>query len=177
MKLSKNELTQYFCFLLTHIFPYCYKKSFTDLRFHPIYPNYHWWKNPIPEILMKLYIFNITNSEEFIAGRDKTLKLQEIGPIIFVEETKHTDIVFHEENSTMSYTVNRRLIFKEDANVKGILNQTIIVTNMVLSGASFVSNKFLLKRTYNILLRTHGSKPIVSTTIYNYCFNLTDPVL
>jgi scavenger receptor class B, member 1 len=141
------------------------------------YPNFKWWQNPEPEILLNVYLFNITNSEDFIAGKDQKLKLQEIGPIVFQELAKNTDVVWHDENSTMSYTVTRRLVFKESANIEGILNQTIFAPNMALSAASYISNSFFLRRTFNVLLKSYSTSPVVSSTIYNYLFNLTDPVL
>lgn len=148
------------------------------LQMSTIYPSFFWWKNPEPEVLLNVYIFNITNSVEFIAGRDKKLKLQEIGPITFQEILEHKDIVFHNENSTMSYTVTRRIVFKESANIKGILNETVIVPNMAsLSGCSYVANNFFLRNSFNTLLILYGTRPVVNTTIYNYFFNLTDPVL
>jgi hypothetical protein len=147
------------------------------MKFLPIYPNFIWWKNPIPEVLLKVYVFNITNADDFIAGRDKKLKLQEIGPIVFQEIAQNDDIKFHNENSTMSYTVSRRIVFKESANIDGILNQTIVVPNMALSGASFVSNNFFLKRSFNVLMKAYRTSPVISASIYNYFFNLTDPVL
>lgn len=96
------------------------------MRMHTIYPSYFWWKHPEPEVLFKVFVFNITNSDEYIAGSDAKLKLREIGPITFQEILEHSDVAFHDENSTMSYTVTRRLVFKESANIKGILNQTVI---------------------------------------------------
>ena len=148
------------------------------MQMSTFYPSYFWWKNPEPEVLLKVYIFNITNSEEFIAGRDKKLKLQEIGPITFQEILEHKDIVFHNENSTLSYTVTRRIVFRESANVDGILNQTVIVPNMAsLSGSSHVADNFFLRNSFNAILSLYGTRPVVKTTIYNYFFNLTDPVL
>lgn len=148
------------------------------MRMYPIYPSFFWWKDPEPEILLKVFIFNITNSDEYIAGSDEKLKLQEIGPITFQEILEHSDIVFHDENSTMSYTVTRQIVFKESANIKGILNQTVIVPNMAsLAGASYVADNFFLRSSFNTLLRLYGTRPVVNTTIYNYFFNLSDPVL
>lgn len=144
----------------------------------PIYPSFFWWKTPEPEVLLKAYIFNITNSAEFIAGTDTKLKLQEVGPITFQEVLEHSDIVFHSENSTMSYTVSRRIVYKESANIKGVLNQTIIVPNMAsLSGCSTVADNFILRNSFNTLMILYGTSPVVNTTIYNYFFNLSDPIL
>ncbi|XP_070499798.1 lysosome membrane protein 2-like isoform X1 [Chironomus tepperi] len=163
--------------LLTTYFPLSEHSLNENLKFSPLFPQFHLWKNPVPEVLLKVYIFNITNAEDFIAGKDEKLKLQEIGPIIFQETLEHKDIQFHDENSTMSYTVSRQIIFKESANLKGILNETVYVVNMALSAASYINKSFFMRRSYNILLRTLQTKPVVSTTIYNYFFNMTDPIL
>jgi hypothetical protein len=151
--------------------------SLLDLGWSTIYPNFGWWKDPIPEVLLNVYLFNITNHEDFIAGRDEKLKLQEIGPITFREVTRHKDIEFHKGNSTMSYTVTRQIFFKESANAKGILNETIFMPNMPLSAASYVSDNLLVWPTLKFLLFIHKTEPVVKTTVYNYFFNLTDPVL
>jgi scavenger receptor class B, member 1 len=149
------------------------------LRMSPLYPSYFWWKDPEPEVLLKVFVFNITNSADFIAGRDSKLKLQEIGPITFQEILEHTDVVIHEENSTLSYTVGRRIVFKESANIKDILNQTVFVANMAaLSGCTYVAKDNVFKRMgYNALLNFYSTQPVIETTIYNYFFNLTDPIL
>lgn len=37
------------------------------------------WTEPPYAVYIKAYIFNVTNGEEFLAGREK-LKLQQLGP-------------------------------------------------------------------------------------------------
>lgn len=46
-------------------------------------PAYEWWKNPPDEVLLRVYLFNVTNSERFEHGLDSKLELNEIGPIVF----------------------------------------------------------------------------------------------
>jgi len=46
-------------------------------------PAYEWWKNPPDEVLLRVYLFNVTNSEQFENGIDSKLELNEIGPIVF----------------------------------------------------------------------------------------------
>lgn len=53
------------------------------LRMTPGLPPYAWWKVPPDEVLLKFYVFNITNIEQFTNGTDTKLKIQEIGPIIY----------------------------------------------------------------------------------------------
>lgn len=40
------------------------------------------WKKPPINVYLKLYIFNITNKDEFLNGEEK-LKVQEIGPYVY----------------------------------------------------------------------------------------------
>lgn len=46
-------------------------------------PAFDWWFDPPEEVLLKAYLFNITNSEEFMNGTDSKLKVDEVGPIIY----------------------------------------------------------------------------------------------
>lgn len=46
------------------------------------------WADPPENILTKVYVFNITNSEQFLNGTDNDLHLQEVGPIV------HRQVIF-----------------------------------------------------------------------------------
>jgi hypothetical protein len=53
------------------------------LRMTPGFPPYEWWKNPPDEVLIRAYVFNVTNVEEFLNNTDTKLNMEEIGPIVF----------------------------------------------------------------------------------------------
>lgn len=99
------------------------------LRMRPGLPAYEFWKNPEPEVIVKMHVFNITNSDGFLNGTDSKIKLEEVGPIVYREILRHTDVVFN-GNSTLSYTATKTLVYKHESNRPGILNETIIVPNM-----------------------------------------------
>ena len=44
------------------------------------------WKNPPLKPTLEVFIFNVTNSEEFLAGKEK-LNVQEIGPYVYSAPT------------------------------------------------------------------------------------------
>lgn len=99
------------------------------LLMRPGLPAYEFWKNPEPEVIVKMHVFNITNADDFLQGRDSKIKLGEVGPIVYREILRHTDVVFN-ENSTLSYTATKTLVYKDEANQPGILNETILIPNM-----------------------------------------------
>lgn len=41
------------------------------------------WRKPEAQVYLKVYIFNITNHEEFLSGIDPKLKFQEVGPYVY----------------------------------------------------------------------------------------------
>ena len=49
----------------------------------PGLPPFDWWKVPPDEVYLRVYVFNITNGDEFLRGEAEKLKVQEIGPFIF----------------------------------------------------------------------------------------------
>lgn len=46
-----------------------------------------WREIPIP-IYMECFLFNITNVDELIAGKNVTMQVQELGPFVFREINK-----------------------------------------------------------------------------------------
>lgn len=41
------------------------------------------WKTPQAAVYVKVYIFNVTNHEDFLAGIDEKLRFQEVGPYVY----------------------------------------------------------------------------------------------
>jgi len=44
---------------------------------------FNMWKTPAADVYLKIYIFNVTNSDDFLSGRDKKLRFQEVGPYVY----------------------------------------------------------------------------------------------
>lgn len=99
------------------------------LKMQPGLPPFEWWLKPPPEVRLRVFIFIVENADKFLEGTEK-LKLKEFGPIIYRENLHHKDVVFHDENSTLTYTAVREAEFIEEANIPGILNKTILVPNL-----------------------------------------------
>ncbi|GLH03171.1 scavenger receptor class B member 1-like, partial [Gryllus bimaculatus] len=132
------------------------------LKMRPGLPAYDWWVTP-PPVLTSLYIFNVTNSHQFLSGEDDMLQLQEIGPVVYLELLIHKNVTFH-PNGTLTYVGHRELVFQPNLT-KVDINASLVVPNLsVLIGLS-------------VLLRRLHSEPFSHITVYDYLWNYKDPLL
>ncbi|EEB19358.1 scavenger receptor class B member, putative [Pediculus humanus corporis] len=144
----------------------------------PGLPPYDWWKDPPDEVLLKVYVFNVTNSNEYSEGRDDYLRVEEIGPFVFREKLKHTNVTFN-NNDTMTYTAHRSAIFLPELSGNLSLDVKLIVPNLpLLGGASFLSKySFLTKLGFNLILRRLNTNPFIEINANDYMWNWTDPLV
>ncbi|KAK9506452.1 hypothetical protein O3M35_008390 [Rhynocoris fuscipes] len=140
-------------------------------------PAYDWWQSPPDEVLLKAHVFNVTNSEDFMRGRNDKLIIKEVGPYIFREKLYHTNVTFN-DNGTLTYTATRKVIFLPEMNTLS-LNETIIAPNLaVLAASSYLYDApFITKMAFNMILNRFNSEPFVPISVYDYFWNFTDPVL
>lgn len=52
------------------------------LRFSEGSEGFELWRQPPVDVFLKVYLYNITNKEKFLAGEEK-LKVQEVGPYVY----------------------------------------------------------------------------------------------
>ncbi|XP_018567424.1 scavenger receptor class B member 1-like isoform X2 [Anoplophora glabripennis] len=152
---------------------------FMDQRIQmtPGLPPYEWWFDPPEEVILKIYLFNVTNSEEFLNGTDSKLKLDEVGPVIYREKLTHSNPIFN-ENGTFTYTANRTAIYLPELNTID-LNSTIVMPNLgvlLIPGFLYDASVFT-KIGVNLMMSSLNSHPFIKTTIHNYLWNITDPLL
>uniref|UniRef100_A0A146KWQ3 Scavenger receptor class B member 1 n=1 Tax=Lygus hesperus TaxID=30085 RepID=A0A146KWQ3_LYGHE len=139
-------------------------------------PAYDWWRVPPDEVMLRVYAFNYTNTEEFMNGQADKLKVQELGPYIFMEKLYHENPVFH-DNGTMTYTAIRKAIYLPERNTLP-LNDSIIAPNLaLLAAASFLSDAaYIAKFGFKMLASQKKSQPFVKTNIWDYFWNVSDPL-
>ena len=46
------------------------------------------WANPPVVPRMKIYVYNVTNADDFLAGRDKKARVEELGPFTYAARQK-----------------------------------------------------------------------------------------
>lgn len=68
------------------------------------------WRNPPVSVYCKIYLFNITNAEAVMAGKEK-MKVEEVGPYVYKEDFKHTKVTFN-DNDTVSTIPKHPLVWQ-----------------------------------------------------------------
>lgn len=72
---------------------------------------YENWMNPDEPMKFNIYVFNLTNEKEFMAGDEKA-NLQEIGPYVYTLKVGRTIHAMNKKN--MTYTNNRNFMFRPE---------------------------------------------------------------
>lgn len=78
---------------------------------------------------MDVYFFNWTNPEDLKNHSTKPI-LEELGPYRFTERPEKVDIVWHDENATVSYRKKSVYFFDEEGS-NGSLDDVISSINVV----------------------------------------------
>ncbi|XP_062129312.1 sensory neuron membrane protein 1-like [Drosophila sulfurigaster albostrigata] len=101
------------------------------------------WKHS-PFGKLKIYIFNVTNAENYLNGRDEKIHLQQIGPITY--DIKSYNYILHRAKDSVKYQKERfRYIdfVPYESISPDILSKTIIQFNKRFSFLSSSINDFL----------------------------------
>jgi scavenger receptor class B, member 1 len=56
-----------------------------------------WWVDSPIQPLLKIYIFNYTNIDDYLNGVDKKIKIEEVGPYVYKEFGQRVNLEFHED--------------------------------------------------------------------------------
>ncbi|XP_050438668.1 scavenger receptor class B member 1-like isoform X2 [Adelges cooleyi] len=127
------------------------------------------WKTPDVQIHLKVYIFNITNREEFLAGKEK-LRFQEVGPYVYRENMDHKNLTFN-DNNTMTTSPVHPLTWVPELN-KGREDDVLILPNIaLLSFASVMAESSMITRMgVNLLIHQTKSEPFIRQTAREFMF-------
>ncbi|KAF9413429.1 hypothetical protein HW555_008321 [Spodoptera exigua] len=117
------------------------------------------WRKPEVELYTKVYLFNITNAEEYMAGIDDKVKVKE------VESLEHKVTKFN-DNATLSAIPKHPLTWVEELSEGNQENDTLYLPHIaLLSIANVVAKKDLFTRFgLNNLITLTNTKPLAKMT-------------
>ncbi|PNF20583.1 hypothetical protein B7P43_G04867 [Cryptotermes secundus] len=138
---------------------------------------YNLWLRPPVNVYIKVYVFNVTNPQEFLSGREK-LRVQEIGPYFYREILENTNVTFN-ANNTVTYVPKRMVHAEPKMSLRNAHADRIIVPNVALLGmASMLHNSSVfLNFGLAALARYLDSQPLLNLTVHEYLWGYEDPLV
>ncbi|XP_023345389.1 lysosome membrane protein 2 [Eurytemora carolleeae] len=139
---------------------------------------YHLWSEPPIHPVMKVYVFNVTNKDEWLAGQGRVkLKLDEIGPLVYRETWWKTNVKM-EEGGDVSYDLVKR--FDPVPEKFGCdPNSLVILPNIPLfSGAARMKGQNeLTVWAFQSAIEMFESKLFVSVPVKDILWGYEEPLL
>ncbi|XP_043063816.1 scavenger receptor class B member 1 isoform X1 [Drosophila ficusphila] len=128
------------------------------------------WAQPPVDLYIKIYLFNITNAQAFLAGREK-LKVEQVGPYVYKEIMTHENVTFN-KNNTMSSTPRHPLVWQEHMSNGHREDDEVIMLNIAMLAISHLTanQPFLVRMALKTLFVSTKSEPIVRTTAREFMF-------
>ncbi|XP_076687354.1 scavenger receptor class B member 1 [Andrena cerasifolii] len=135
------------------------------------------WKKPPINIYLKLYIFNITNKDEFLNGEEK-LKVDEIGPYVYQEMLENTNVTWH-DNQTISYIPQRSVSFVPEMSIGDPEIDIVHAPNIPMLGisSSLRNAGMFVNYPLSSLISMLDSKAILNITVHDYLWGYEDPLV
>ncbi|XP_070068807.1 scavenger receptor class B member 1 isoform X2 [Drosophila takahashii] len=128
------------------------------------------WAKPPVDLYIKIYLFNITNAQAFLAGHEK-LQVEQVGPYVYKEIMTHENITFN-RNNTMSSTPSHPLVWQKEMSGGRREDDEVVMLNIAMLAISHLtsSQPFLVRMALKTLLLSTKSEPIVRTTAKEFMF-------
>nr|XP_026489504.1 protein croquemort-like isoform X1 [Vanessa tameamea] len=136
-----------------------------------------WREIPIP-IYLECFLFNITNVDEILAGKNVTLKVQEMGPYIFKEINTKVNISWN-ENNTVTFRNQRFWYFQPDMS-NGSLSDNVTSINPIIATIAYTlrTERVILKVIVDMILRTYHTNMFLKANVSSWLFDgVGDPIL
>ncbi|KAK5649342.1 hypothetical protein RI129_000371 [Pyrocoelia pectoralis] len=145
--------------------------------FYPDSIKFNLWKEPPFDLLIRVYVFNVTNSVEFLEGTEK-LRFEEIGPYVYKETLYNTNVTFN-DNGTISFTPKRRLDFVREYSLGNPDVDRLLLPNLALLGISSALSEesMFIQLGLRSLTAYLGSEPFVNISITDFLYGYDDPLV
>ncbi|KAB0800229.1 hypothetical protein PPYR_05969 [Photinus pyralis] len=145
--------------------------------FYPDSILFNLWKNPPYVLLLRIYLFNVTNPQEFLDGTDK-LRFQEVGPYVFKESLFNINSTFN-DNGTISFIPKRRLEFQPQHSIGNPDVDKLLLPNLALLGmsAALSEHSMFVQLGLSSLSSYYGMEPFNHITVTDFLYGYDDPLV
>jgi len=131
------------------------------------------WKAPPTRPLLSVYIFNYTNHEAVMEGREYP-KVKELGPYVFREKLERVNVTFN-DNGTVSYQESRTIVFVPELSYSS-LDKVIRVPNVPLITFLHKTEEldYLVQKLASVVIVKFDGQPFLNVTIHDFLWGYED---
>ncbi|XP_014479670.1 PREDICTED: scavenger receptor class B member 1-like isoform X2 [Dinoponera quadriceps] len=128
------------------------------------------WRKPEVDLYLKVYLFNVTNRDEYLDGRDSKLRFQETGPYVYKELMEHANTVFN-DNGTLTTIPKHPLKYIPEMS-NGLEEERLILPNIALLSIANVmrDTSYITQWGLNMFIRQTDPHPLVEMTAREFMF-------
>ncbi|XP_034182926.1 scavenger receptor class B member 1 isoform X1 [Osmia lignaria lignaria] len=128
------------------------------------------WRKPDVELYVKIYLFNVTNRDEYMSGKESKLKFQEIGPYTYREVLEHADVKFN-DNGTVTTFPHHPLKYVPEMSGGREEDEAILPNIALLSITNVMKDaSYFTRLGLNLLIMNTNSQPLVKMTAKEFMF-------
>jgi scavenger receptor class B protein 1 len=129
---------------------------------------------------LEVFVFNVTNHEAFLAGKDKKIRVEEIGPFFYAAVQSKDIKGYSEDGTEITFKSKTSYNFLPDLSVSDDMATRIIVPNIVLftgmAKPDVVLHPAFVKRNvvWPVLTSTGRKTPFIDVTVNGFLFGYED---
>ncbi|KAJ0182901.1 hypothetical protein K1T71_000877 [Dendrolimus kikuchii] len=137
---------------------------------------FEWWARPPVRPFVNVYVYNVTNADEFLNNGSKPV-LDELGPYVYSEEWEKVNIT-ENDNGTLSFHYRRTYTFQPDLSV-GADDDAVVVPNIPMLSATSQSKHAarFLRLAMASIMDILKIKPFVEVSVGQLLWGYEDPLL
>ncbi|KAL0831626.1 hypothetical protein ABMA28_002400 [Loxostege sticticalis] len=136
-----------------------------------------WRETPIP-MYLECFLFNITNVDDILAGKNVSLTVAEMGPYVFRETHIKTNLSWN-ENSTITFFNERWWHFQPDMS-NGSLSDLVTSINPIIATVSYTQRRrsAFLNAFVDLFLRRYHNNMFLTANVSSWLFDgIDDPII
>lgn len=153
-----------------------------QITLRPGSQTFEMWRKPPVHPVIKVYVYNVTNADEFLTlpangeERQKPI-LEELGPFVYIETWEKVNITFH-DNGTLTYNQQKIYRFDPEQSV-GSEDDTVVVPNIPMLSATSQSKHAarFLRLAMASIMDILKVKPFVEVSVGQLLWGYEDPLL
>ncbi|XP_061704375.1 scavenger receptor class B member 1-like isoform X2 [Cydia pomonella] len=138
------------------------------------------WQNPTYKLYADIWMFNYTNVPEYLSGKEKTIRVEEVGLFHYQELRTNENITINDKDGTLTIMPKIVLKFLPEESIDDTKNVNLYIPNIALIAISTVAADhlpYLANSGLYLSAKTMGSKLFTTMNVHEFFWGFKDPVV